>query len=82
MNGRGAETGACKANLSFDTAVFKTEIAKIQDNFGKLVKSTAPNQPGELQDVYADKMLVSVKAVLEASRALQRRAALSDVERR
>jgi hypothetical protein len=27
-------------------------------------------------------MLVSVKLVLEASRALQRRAALSDVERR
>jgi len=46
------------------------------------VKATGPNQPGVLQDVYADKMLVSVKLVLEASRALQRRAALSDVERR
>ncbi len=70
------------ANLSFDAPVFKRECEKILENFNKLVKATGPNQPGVLQDVYADKMLVSVKLVLEASRALQRRAALSDVERR
>ena len=75
-------SGQSGPNLSFDAGVFKTECAKILDNFGKLVKSTSPNHPGELQEVYADKMLVSVKAVLEASRALQRRAALSDVEQR
>ena len=75
-------SGGTGASLSFDSGVFKTECAKILDNFAKLVKSTSPNHPGDLQEVYADKMLVSVKAVLEASRALQRRAALSDVERR
>lgn len=70
------------ANVAFDAAVFKTECAKLLSNFDKLVKSTSPAHPGELQDVYADKMLVSVKAVLEASRALQRRVWISDIERR
>ena len=70
------------ANVAFDAAVFTTELGKVVDNFQKLVKSTSPAHPGALQDVYVDKMLVSVKAVLEASRALQRRAEISDVEKR
>jgi len=70
------------ANVAFDASVFTTELGKVVDNFQKLVKSTSPAHPGALQDVYVDKMLVSVKAVLEASRALQRRAGISDVEKR
>ena len=70
------------ANVAFDAAVFTTELGKVVDNFQKLVKSTSPAHPGALQDVYVDKMLVSVKAVLEASRALQCRAGISDVEKR
>jgi hypothetical protein len=65
----------------FDASIFRAECQNIVTNFNKLVKGTSPSQPGDLQDIYADKILVSVKRVLEASRALQRRAALSDVGR-
>lgn len=76
------------------SSVIQQELASIIDNFTKLIKSSGYGDiiskdshhtnryPGELQEVYAEKMLLSAKSVLEASRALQMRALLSDVERR
>lgn len=75
-------------------SVIQQELGSIIDNFTKLIKASGYGDilskesqqlhkyPGELQEVYAEKMLLSAKAVLEVSRALQVRALLSDVERR
>lgn len=74
--------------------IIQQELASILDNFTKLIKASGYGDiiskdsyqtnryPGDLQEVYAEKMLLSAKSVLEVSRALQMRALLSDVERR
>jgi len=74
-------------------ARIQQEFSSVVDNFTKLVKSSnvvvhgsmsreQASYPGELQEVYAEKMLLSCKSILEVSRALKTRCIVNDVEQR
>lgn len=74
-------------------AKIQQDFSSVVDNFTKLIKSSnvfghgavsrdQASYPGELQEVYAEKMLLSCKSILEVSRALKTRCILNDVEQR
>ena len=87
-------TGKDSSQKQQHSSIIQQELASILDNFTKLIKASGYGDiiskdshhtnryPGDLQEVYAEKMLLSAKSVLEVSRALQMRALLSDVEKR
>lgn len=87
-------TGKDSSHKQQHSSIIQQELASILDNFTKLIKASGYGDiiskdshhtnryPGDLQEVYAEKMLLSAKSVLEVSRALQMRALLSDVEKR
>jgi hypothetical protein len=75
-------------NIDELDATVRREMASVLDNFTKLIKAShVPGSttsvdhntyPGELQHVYAEKMLLSCSSILEVSRELKRRAILND----
>lgn len=77
-----------ETNIDELEATVRREMASVLDNFTKLVKAShVPGSttsvdhntyPGELQHVYAEKMLLSCSSILEVSRELKRRAILND----
>ena len=68
----------------------KSELASILDNFAKIIKaskmetgsSDSRKAPGDLLEVYAERMLQSCKHVLDVSSGLKRSALLNDVASR
>jgi len=69
----------------------QNECNSIVDNFTKIIKASkvpdgkavgAQKAPGELLEVFAEKILLSTKNVLEVSNHLKRQAILNDIPSR